>query len=86
MSKKWKCWCAEGFIRMVDGCRRRDALETLTITRDMLPRRGRIKYDWSTDDQWRHPDALTTKESPRSQGRGLRPRMMTHTAVRARTR
>jgi hypothetical protein len=55
MSKKWKCWCAEGFIRMVDGCRRRDALETLTITRDMLPRRGRVKYDWSTDDQWRHP-------------------------------
>jgi hypothetical protein len=55
MSKKWKRWCAEGFIRTLDGCRRRDALEILAMTREMLPRRGRVKYDWSTDAERRHP-------------------------------
>jgi hypothetical protein len=55
LNKKWKLWTAMSFIRVLDSLTRKEALEILTMTRERLPRRGRVQYDWSTDDQWKHP-------------------------------
>jgi hypothetical protein len=56
LSKSWKRWIAENFIRSMDGCHHKDALDVLTLTRTMVPRRGRVRYDWSKDAEKRqHP-------------------------------
>jgi hypothetical protein len=55
LSAKWKRWTARNFIRLMDRLTRKDALEILGITRKMVPRRGHVQYDWSRDDEWRHP-------------------------------
>ena len=52
---KWKRWTAWNFIRVMDRLTRREAIQILGMTREMLPRRGRVQYDWSTDDERRHP-------------------------------
>jgi hypothetical protein len=40
---------------MMDRMTRKQTLEVLAMTREMLPRRGRVQYDWSKDDELRHP-------------------------------
>jgi hypothetical protein len=40
---------------MLDRLTRKEALEILALTREMIPRRGRVKADWSRDEERRHP-------------------------------
>jgi hypothetical protein len=55
LSGAWKRWLAECFIRSIDGVSRKDALEILALAHTMVPQRGRILWDWSTDAKHRHP-------------------------------
>lgn len=55
LTKKWLRWTAWSFIRVMDRMIRREALEVLDMTRKLLPARGRVQYDWSTDDERRQP-------------------------------
>jgi hypothetical protein len=55
LTKKWARWVAMSFIRVMDRKTRKEALQILGMTRKMIPQRGRVQYDWSKDDEWRHP-------------------------------
>jgi len=55
LTKKEARWVAWSFMRVMDRMTRKEALEVLGMTREMLPRRGRVQYDWATDAERRHP-------------------------------
>jgi hypothetical protein len=55
LRKSTKQAAAKIFIEMLDRLTRKEALEILALTREMIPRRGRVKADWPRDDERRHP-------------------------------